>query len=509
MCCSLGASGIAWAADPAVTVPTILAAYGRATHAADVATIETVGTIEGEGLTGDFHSWRARENERDDERLGARVEITLRIGDRLFLRDQSGNVRELTGYLKRRALTGDFVDSGAFLKAPDRSTFLGYGTIGATRAWRLAVRAVGGEPETLWIDPASGLPLRMEYLDGDGPSTVDFSDWRTVDGRLFPFRTLTSDGDHAFDIVEQTTSITLDRPIAPDTFAPLRNRTIVASGVQTVPLLESDQHVACNVVVDGVPATFLIDTGAQSVLLDTRLEKKARIAGEGSLEVRGATRTGGLSVITIPHLSIGTASLDDLVATAIDLGSSTSGNVHLDGILGFPFFASALVELDFAHHTMRFGVPGSFVPRGEKIDLDLDRGIVEAKARLNGSLVAPFIIDTGDSSELLLYRNFVTAHPGIVPLSGTRSFTYGIGGSTPTDITSLDELTLGKISLYHVTATEILADKGAFADRIDAGNIGLGVLRNFIVTFDLANGAMYLEKNDAFNDGRARAATPS
>ncbi len=37
----------------------------------------------------------------------------------------------------------------------------------------------------------------------------------------------------------------------------------------------------------------------------------------------------------------------------------------------------------------------------------------------------------------------------------------------------------------------MLEDQGAFADRFDAGNIGMGVLRNLVVTFDVANGKVY------------------
>ena len=37
--------------------------------------------------------------------LGPRHETTLRLGDRLFVRNANGNVRELRGYLHRRALT--------------------------------------------------------------------------------------------------------------------------------------------------------------------------------------------------------------------------------------------------------------------------------------------------------------------------------------------------------------------------------------------------------------------
>ncbi len=493
--------------ESAPPVSDILAMYARATRDADVKSLESTGTVTGEGLSGDFHSWRAGPNERDDERLGPRSETTLRLGDRLFLRTSNGNVRELTGYLRRRALTADFVDSGAFVNAPERSRFLGYGMLDGKRMWRLEVRAQGGEPETLWIDPLTGLPRRVEYLDGDGPTTIDFSDWRDVGGRRFAFKLVTSDGDRQFDIVQQTTSLVVDAPVPPEVFAPLQNHTIAADVVQTVPLYDRNSHYACRVAIGGKPYEFLLDTGAQSVLLDSSVAKEAGLAELGALEVRGASRSGGLHVLSLPRLDIGVAHLDDLVATSIDLRGSLGGVSRLEGILGFPFFASSLVELDFAHRTMRFGVPGSFAPRGRRVALDVDRGLVEAMLRVDGQVDAPFIVDTGNSGELLLYRPFVMAHPGIVPFSRATVSNYGIGGSAPTYRSTLDELQLGDISLYHQVADVVMAEKGAFADRIDAGNVGLGILKNFVVTFDLTNGALYLEKGEGFDDGRLRTAT--
>jgi hypothetical protein len=191
--------------DAAVSVPAILAAYERANGPYDNLTIETRGTVTGVGLTGAFHYWRAGADERSDEQLGPRSETTLRLGERTWVRNANGHVRELRGVLRRRALTEAFIDSGRFLQAPQRSQFVGFGTIGSQRTWRLAVQADGGDPQTLWIDVRSGRPLRLEYVDGDGPTFVDLSDWRSVGGRNLPFRSVTSDGRHGFDIIEQTT----------------------------------------------------------------------------------------------------------------------------------------------------------------------------------------------------------------------------------------------------------------------------------------------------------------
>jgi hypothetical protein len=104
-----------------------------------------------------------------------------------------------------------------------------------------------------------------------------------------------------------------------------------------------------------------------------------------------------------------------------------------------------------------------------------------------------------------LYRPFVERHAGIVPFTSTERRSFGIGGETQSYRTSLDELEIGGTSLYHVDTDVMLATSGAFADRFDAGNLGLGVLKNFVVTFDYGDGAIYVEPGSEFDDGRLRA----
>jgi hypothetical protein len=306
------------------------------------------------------------------------------------------------------------------------------------------------------------------------------------------FHSVTTDGEHAFDTIEQVASVTFGQPIDPAIFAPLEGKQLIADGAQTVPLLDDGSRIACNVTIAGQSYAFLIDSGSGNVLLDTRVAKAAGLGEQGALEVRGAVRTGGMHVALLSRLSIGTAALDDLVVSTIDLGAA-AGRSRIDGILGYPFFATSLVELDFAHHRMRFGPPGSFVPAGERITLDTDREIPEAVFRIDGSVNAPFIVDTGNSGGLLLYGPFVDAHRSLAPAIGSGPSAYvGVGGTDQTYSTRLDTFGLGATVLSGQSADVIVAKNGAFADRVDAGNVGLGVLRKFVVTFDFANHALYL-----------------
>jgi predicted aspartyl protease len=469
----------------------------------DVTRFEAFGTLSGAGLGGAFHTWLQGERERTDQNLGPRVERTLRVGDREWFAGSDGDVREFTGLLLRRARTERFIDSGDFAKHPERCELRERTVVTGRPAFALDVSAERGEVETVYLDVATSLIDRIAYDDDDGRATIDFSDWRDVEGHRFPFRVVASDGDHAYDTVQETTLVDVHPTIDPAVFAPLVPRYIDMAGPETVPLDVRDGHLFVTVRIAGRSYVFLLDSGAQNIVIDKRVAAQLGLPAVGALEASGATRTGGLQIAPVAELDVGTGRLRDFVATTLDLGSSTSGAFRIDGILGFPFFASALVKLDPAHRTMTLGPPGSFAPPGEAVPLEVDRAFPEADVRVAGTL-GHFIIDTGNAAELLLYRRFVDKHAGIVPYSQNGRTSYGIGGTTTSYRSSLDRLSVGSFTLYHVETDVMLATSGAFADRFDAGNLGFGILRNFVATFDVGHAALYLERGADFDDGRSR-----
>ncbi|MDB5028825.1 MAG: hypothetical protein JWO66_2514, partial [Candidatus Eremiobacteraeota bacterium] len=75
------------APDPVVPVTSIVQAYDRATHADEVKTYAAEGTLIGNGLTGTFKIVRDGTKEREDDLLGPRHETSLRLGDKLYVRN--------------------------------------------------------------------------------------------------------------------------------------------------------------------------------------------------------------------------------------------------------------------------------------------------------------------------------------------------------------------------------------------------------------------------------------
>lgn len=455
--------------------------------------------MAGSGLAGGFHTWRLPDRERHDSSLGVRRERVVYLAGRIIVQDENGNVRELRGILARRERTQRFVDSGAFVEHPESVKLVGATTLRGRAGYTLEVTAPDGEPETLIVDALTGLPLREQYIEGDGPLWVDVDEWREIKGHLFPWRSTVSDGEHAFDFTQTTERVRINGEIADDVFAPPVPRYLDLAAPVTVPIFESGAHFFCDVAIGKRTYRFLIDSGASGIVLDAHVAREQQLREEGALEVRGTTRSGGLHLVFVPNLQIGGAALHDLVATSLDLGT-----LRADGILGYPLFAAGLVRLDPVAKTMTLAAPDGLAPRGARLDIELDRTLPEAMVGVNGAVRAPFLLDTGNSTEVLLFRWFVELHPGLVPFTGEDRRSFGIGGIARSYRTVIDELEVAGTHLYQRDAAVVLETRGAFADRYDAGNVGLGVLRNFVVTFDEPHYAVYLDRAATFDDGRGR-----
>lgn len=469
------------------------------------AVLESSGTLTGANLNGTFATWHDPDHDRVDQILGIRQERTLRIGERQFLQNSSGNVIELKGLLLRRARTQDFITSADLFGKPQYSTVVGAATLPDGRdVIQLQVSPPGGEPETMDIDAQTHLLDRLEYVDGDGMFTIDFSDYRPLDGFLFSFKQVQSDGDHPYDITQIVTEMLPKQKISPETFVPFVATHLKAAAPITIPITERAGALYADVSIFGRTFSFLIDSGAQGVVLDSRVAASLTLEPEGSFEARGATRSAGIGVAALDHLLIGGAALPVHVVSVLDLNASTAGRFPIDGILGFPLFGACQVTIDYAHKRMTIAPPGTQSPRGEAFDIDVDRELLELNATVNG-VQGRFLVDTGNGNELLIFHNFLEAHTGMLAFNPTGSAgNYGIGGATRAYATDVDELDIGAYRFFHSYANVILSDEGAFADRFDAGNIGLGVLKNFVVTFDVPDRKLFLTPGVNFNDGRDR-----
>lgn len=477
-------------------------------HLHEPRTHETIGTLEGLGLLGTFHEWQDGQDQRRDERLGIREQRELRVGGTMWIQNSNGEIRELHGLLARRQITEDFIDTGAFARHPQFVRFMDVETLPDGRTvYRLRVKPPKGEAYSIAIDAKTWMVDQKSYVEHDAPETETYHDYRVIDGLLIPFVEIDSNGDTKYDITSHVTKVIVDRPIAAAIFAPLEPEAVDAVHPVTIPLHMYVGLPFVDVMIGGHRYEFLVDSGSQGNVIDATVARQLGLHPAGALEIRGAARTASLGVVRTPAISVGGATLPTRIATVVNL-QGILANRPFQGVLGYPFFAAAEVRFNPDRRTLTIAKPGALPPLGERLSVDTDRELTEVHATIDREAAARLIVDTGDSNELLLFTSFIDAHPGLINFAGSPPLeNRGVGGSTHAVGTVVDELQLGTFHLYNRNANIILSSAGAFADRNDGGNVGYGVLRNFVTTFDLADRSLFLKRAKDFDDGRYRVRT--
>ncbi len=472
-------------------------------HVHEPQTHETTGTLLGAGILGSFHEWAQGDKSRRDDSFGIRTERLLRVGDRMWQQNANGEIRELQGIIARRQITEDFIDSGAFAHHPEDVRFIDRETLSDGRdIYVLTVAPPNGEPYRVGLDAKTWLVDEEAFVNGDSMQTTTYSDYKVVDGFLIPYTEVDSDGTHAFDITSHITTVVVDKPIAPSIFAPLGSSMVANTAPVVVPYEVHGGLMFVKVTIDGKRYTFLVDSAAQADVFDVSLASTLGLHPQGTVEIRGTGRTTSPGVVEAPPIVLGGVTFPMHMATVLKLPAFQE--VSVDGILGYPFFAAAELRVDPTQFNITIGQPGSLPLDGDKLDVDTDRELPEVTAEIQGAPTR-VIVDTGNSREMLVFKSFIEAHPGLVSLALLGpTLNRGIGGSVDTVGTIVNVLQLGPYRLLNRYADVVLSTTGAFADRNDGGNVGYGSLRNFVVTFDLVNHALYLQKAQGFDDGHDR-----
>jgi hypothetical protein len=134
---------------------------------------------------------------------------------------------------------------------------------------------------------------------------------------------------------------------------------------------------------------------------------------------------------------------------------------------------------------------GTAVPFKFYDHLPAVRGLID-------DLPARFDIDTGSRMEVDVTTPFVDRHalrdryrPGIRAITG-----WGVGGASRSYVVRLPSLTLGTVKVDSVVGGLSEAKAGSISDPAYDGNIGSGLLRRFVVSFDYRRQTMYLKPLD-------------
>ena len=242
--------------------------------------------------------------------------------------------------------------------------------------------------------------------------------------------------------------------------------------------------------INGRAVQALLDSAAEVTLIDARfasdlgLHGGQRVAGQGSGQagfdaelIKGVTL--GVFGVTLRDQEIAVADLGDV-------GTRLLGQ-RLDVILGREIFDAARLQIDIAGGRVRV-MPRNSAPAGVRLELVSERGIETLPVTIeeHGPLRATF--DLGNGSQVLIGA---TLAQRLHLLTDGRAVTQqrggGLGGEGVRQVIQLRSL-----EVAGRTFTRVPAAIDAQPSAADV-NLGISVLRHFLITTDFAAHQLWLE----------------
>lgn len=368
---------------------------------------------------------------------------------------------------------------------------------------RLTVTPLHGQTFTAWFDVGTHLLARITEKSGAATTTTVFSDYRTVGGCRYAGTIVTDGGDgeqyrQTFSVIRTRSTRTLPRGYFSPPVANPKDFDFGPSGSTSVPFRLEGNHVLFDAIINGKgPFTMILDTGGQTLLTVTTAKTLA-------LEATGKTAIGGVGdgveSTGYAHglnIKIGGFTLHGQTAMVTDLPNAPPPARPMQGMLGYELLRRVIVKIDYQTNTLTLSVSKTFDRKraGTAVPFKYSDHMPEIAGSFEG-IRGRFRVDTGSGSELVVSSPAVTQYGlrerhsvGVQRTSGG-----GIGGTTTGYMTRSDDLKLGTIEFDHFVTNLSSQKAGAFADPSYIGNIGGGLLKRYVVTFDYPRQTIYFRQ---------------
>ncbi len=235
---------------------------------------------------------------------------------------------------------------------------------------------------------------------------------------------------------------------------------------------------------DRAVSPFLIDTGATAIILDADLATALHLSvwrEAEDPEYRQKLRWGSVAAVEVGPVIFQHPDVMvlDLSTPAAFLGERVAG------ILGQPFFARVVVEVDYPAGAIACFDPSTYrLPRGEWLPLTFEAGVPVLPARLEGGLTGRFQLDTGSNFAVLFYPAFAQQHALLARRPTSAHTIVRVDRTTEVRQARIGWVELAGRRFDQPLVSVAPADmRRSFPPGI-AGVIGSGLLRAFTVVFN-------------------------
>jgi hypothetical protein len=426
-------------------------------------------------------------------------------GKRFWRSDESKNTVSVLELDARERLTQDVIDAEGAALVP--SVLVGTGQVGSVIADIVRITPPDGVPADLYVDRVTGAYLRevINPLDKLESESVDILSYKEIaPGKKLPAvtRGTTRGAEVRLESAELNPTFDPSFLLPPKsdmswTFG--SNDPTPITVAESTSVVGGARSVQFRATINGHEGTFLFDSGAASILLFTPFADTVGLETLGSTSYSGVNGGSvGAKLARVKDLGIGANVLHNVVV------SISSTNLRgIDGIMGFPLLASAIVDVDLGGKSMTILDPVKFEPTIAKgafaFPLDLSTFHAGIVISFPKNVIAHPVFDSGASFNVVLSSDLY--HTGKVtgtldPLNvlgyEVPEYQVGVDGmSTEKNICIRTSMRVGPFP--YEAARTCFAPANVFGH--DGGLIGFDFMRHFNWTFDYPESKFVLTPN--------------
>jgi hypothetical protein len=258
-----------------------------------------------------------------------------------------------------------------------------------------------------------------------------------------------------------------------------------SSAACSEPLLFYNGRLFVQAAVGGVPTEALLDSGAEATVISPSLARQAKLPEGEKIAIKGSGGSAPAEVVEGAEVAALGQTLHPEAVVVTDLSDLSSRLVKrpVAMILGREIFDAARLQIDIAGASVA-AVPRDTDPDGVRLPLTGHAGIESVPVEANG-IAAEAEFDLGNGSGVLVSRPF--ANRLHLKTVGHKSG-GGLGGALERDIVRIGRLDVAGKTFRNVEA--------AVDDQPNANdfNIGTSILKNFLITTDFSQRAVWLEE---------------
>lgn len=231
---------------------------------------------------------------------------------------------------------------------------------------------------------------------------------------------------------------------------------------------------------------FFLDTGAAVNTISGTAAERAGLREIGSSQLQSIFGLVETPIYKADELQLGPATLDAPFFYEMDFAPIEQAfNMEIDGVVGFDFFARAVIELEMKSDRIAIFDPETYDRSGISwVELILDSQHPVVKGSFEGVKDALFRLDIGAGHSNVIFHTPAVKEHSMLENRETETRQLGQFDVAFGEIESFEFA--GK-KFENLPVGFAITEGGPFSDPYTVGNIGGGLLGDFRVVFDYSN----------------------